>query len=221
MMCETAVDLIIDSLMSPRDEGPDEDLSAHLRSCPSCAAEAERIRRIWQDLGKLSAPDATPRAAVEFGRRLHASRRGSRIRPLLRAAAAIALLSLGAAAGYAARGGGSDGVTASVSGQLEFLLLVRGGPQGPVEAAGVVLEYQQWALALASEGRLVGGNKLMDEPGRWLSAPRAEDPRTSSDISGYFLVSASDYEEAIEIARTSPHIGYGGTFEIRQVDPVN
>jgi hypothetical protein len=85
----------------------------------------------------------------------------------------------------------------------------------------VVQEYRDWAVSLASDGRLAGANKLTDEPGRWISGSPAGEIRTRSDVSGYFLVNASDYDEAIEIARASPHIGYGGTFEIRQVDVTN
>lgn len=220
MMCETAVDRIIDSLMNSRDERFDEDLSAHLRTCDSCSVEAERMRLLWKQLGRLSVPEAKPHAAVEFGRRLSASRR-SRLAPLLQAAAAIALVALGAAVGYAGRGDGLDGATLPVSGEPTFMLLVRGEPQAPGGPASVVREYRQWAQSLAADGNLVGGNKLMDEPGRWLTGSTVGDPRTNSDVTGYFLVGASDYEEAIEIARTSPHIRYGGTFEIRQVDPMN
>ena len=85
----------------------------------------------------------------------------------------------------------------------------------------MVGEYQAWAGSLARQGQLVGANKLKDEPGRWISAPTAGETRSRSDVSGYFLVSASGYDEAVEIAGSSPHIKYGGTFEIREVDPVN
>jgi hypothetical protein len=103
-----------------------------------------------------------------------------------------------------------------------FLFLVRGEePQAAVSGDTLVREYQAWASSLAQQGRLVGANKLMDEPGRWISAPTLGETRTRSDVSGYFLVSAAGYDEAVEIAGSSPHIRYGGTFEIRQVDPVN
>jgi hypothetical protein len=101
-------------------------------------------------------------------------------------------------------------------------LLVRGEePQGAAQGEVLVQEYRDWASSLAADGRLMGANKLTDEPGRWISGSPAGDPRTQSDVSGYFLVNASSYTEATEIAGSSPHIRYGGTFEIRQVDPVN
>lgn len=221
MKCENAVDLIVDSLMDSLDEEQRKDLSAHIQSCESCAAEAEKMSAIWKGLGELRAPGPAPQAAFEFGRRLSAERSRRRYTPLFRAAASIALLLLGAAGGsFLARGDGSPPI-AQPTGAPTFLLLVRGAhPEASVPGERLVQEYREWASSLADEGRLAGANKLTDEPGRWLSGSAAEG-RTRSDIQGYFLVHASSYSEALEIAGASPHIRYGGTFEIRQIDPVN
>ena len=37
-------------------------------------------------------------------------------------------------------------------------------------------------------------------------------------VGGYFLIRASSYDVAVEIARTCPHLRYGGRIEVRQVD---
>jgi hypothetical protein len=37
-------------------------------------------------------------------------------------------------------------------------------------------------------------------------------------IAGYFLLPASDYDHAITIAKTCPHLKHGGTIEIRQIE---
>ena len=79
-------------------------------------------------------------------------------------------------------------------------------------------EYRDWAQSLANGGVLVDANKLADEPGRWVSGLPSGDSRERSDVSGYFVISAADYGEAERIAMGSPHIGFGGTFEIRQID---
>ena len=174
---------------------------------------------LWKGLGELSAPPAAPRAGIVFRRRLAATRQ-QRYAPLLRAAAAVALLLVGGAGGYLLRGPGLAPVP--TAGASTFLLLVRGEePLAPVSGDTLVKEYGAWAASLAEQGRLVGANKLMDEPGRWISAPASRDTRARSDVSGYFLVSAAGYDEAVEIAGSSPHIRYGGTFEIREVDPLN
>jgi anti-sigma factor RsiW len=221
MTCEHAVDLIVDSLMDTLDDEQRRELNAHLESCASCAAEAKRMGALWKDLGELHAPPAAPHAALSLGRRLAAAGQQQRYAPLLRLAAAVALLVLGGAGGYVVRGGG-PAPSVAPTGASTFLFLVRGQePQGPLSGDSLVSEYQAWASSLAAEGRLVGANKLTDEPGRWIAAPSAGDTRTQSDVSGYFLVSASGYAEALEIAGSSPHIRYGGTFEIRQVDPIN
>jgi hypothetical protein len=220
MKCDNAVDLIIDSLMSTLEEEQQKLLSEHLQSCASCAAEARKMNELWKGMGELSAPPAAPHAAIEFGRRLVSRPSRRRVAPLLQAAAAVALFLLGSTAGFLVRGDGAPSGVPS-AGPTTFLFLVRGEDPPGVPGTAVVQEYRDWALSLASEGRLAGANKLTDEPGRWISGSPAGEARTRSDVSGYFLVNASDYDEAIEIARTSPHVGYGGTFEIRQIDPTN
>jgi hypothetical protein len=164
--------------------------------------------------GRDSAGFPRPNLAAE-----RAGRAERRFRTPLRVAAAIALLLLGAAGGYGLRGGGPEAVTSSDA--TTFMLLVRGDErmQAPVSGDALVREYMDWASSLRERGRLVGANKLMDEPGRWVSTAAAE-TRLASDVSGYFLITAADYDEAIRIAEDSPHIRYGGTFEIRRVDPL-
>ncbi len=223
MKCEDAVDLIVDSLLDSLDEQRRDQLAVHIESCPACAAEAKRMSMLWDGLGQLDAPAAAPRAAVEFGRRLANELRAPRFGPLLRIAAAVVLLLIGAAAGYGLRGGGEPVTDQSATAPpaSTFLLLVRGEePQAPVSGDALVQEYAAWASALGDQGRLVGANKLTNEPGRWVSTAATE-RRTRSDVQGYFLISAADYDEATQIAQGSPHIRYGGTFEIRQIDPVN
>lgn len=100
-----------------------------------------------------------------------------------------------------------------------YLLLIR-----DTEAVGqaieehgidaIVQEYGGWAGSLAEEGRLVAAEKLTDAP-RWVgdAAP------ASSNISGFFLITAASEAEALEIARQSPHARYGGVLEVREVEP--
>jgi hypothetical protein len=45
----------------------------------------------------------------------------------------------------------------------------------------------------------------------------AADARENA-IGGYFLIRARDYQQAVSIAENCPHLRYGGTIEIRQID---
>jgi hypothetical protein len=215
MTCEQATDLIVDSLMDALDRERQELLATHLSTCVSCAAEARAMGWTWDALGELEAAQAGPQAAADLGRRIAAV--GSK-RPAarwLRAAAAVTLLLLGGAGGYWLRGEASP--APARSSDTSFLLLVRGDqPDATVPEETLVREYGAWAASLAEDGRLVAGEKLTDDPGRWISA--ADETRTRSDVSGYFVVTASDYAQAVAIARGSPHVRYGGTFEVRQID---
>ncbi len=114
----------------------------------------------------------------------------------------------------------------------QFMLLLH---ETPSDFAGmsvedmerIIGEYVAWREKTAAEGRLVDGNKLTDEGGRSLVAhdgtvrvsdgPYAE---AKEVMGGYFIVSAASYDEAVEIARTCPHLTYGGRIELRQVEEV-
>ena len=109
-------------------------------------------------------------------------------RPALTAAAAVILLLAGAALG-------------------RLLPISR-----PDESTAVVTPDARVAKAAEEAGAAAG--KLEDDGGRWV---RGSD-ESADVVSGCFLISAADYDEAESIARASPHIGYGGTIEVRAVD---
>ena len=109
-----------------------------------------------------------------------------------------------------------------------FLFLLHEVPgeldgMSPEDMQAVIEEYTRWAGQLG--GRHLGGNKLADEPGRQLardsSGVRVIDgpfSETKERIGGYFLVEASGYEQAVELARGCPHLRYGSRIEVRQID---
>lgn len=113
----------------------------------------------------------------------------------------------------------------------EYALLLHEDPSGLAELSAdeiekVIREYVAWREQLVAQGRLAGGKKLRDEGGRWLTredgevrvvdGPYAE---AKEVMGGYFLITAADYAEAVEIARTCPHLEYGGRIELREVEP--
>jgi hypothetical protein len=46
-------------------------------------------------------------------------------------------------------------------------------------------------------------------------------PPSSSEtrLAGFFMIRAPDDRSALEIARTCPHVRYGGSIVIREIDP--
>lgn len=93
------------------------------------------------------------------------------------------------------------------------------------EAAGeiIVKEYTAWAAGQAEQGRLLGGEQLGKES-RFVR--RGEDSLVQEttlqapeeqNLSGYFLITASGQDEALEIAANCPHLEHGGTIEIRRI----
>lgn len=95
----------------------------------------------------------------------------------------------------------------------------------PAQMEAVVREYNEWAQKMGREGRLCGGEKLMDEGGRVLvrgkSGPKVTDGPFSEAkevLGGYFMINAESYDEAVEIAMSCPHVKYGASTHVRQVE---
>lgn len=137
------------------------------------------------------------------------------------AAAVVAALLLGGAGGYLlgpVRGGAAPGPASARADERSWLLLVhdneasdRAVREQGMEA--VVARYAAWAGELAEEDRLVAAEHLAPDP-MWIG----ETTSRSSPISGFFLIRAGSAEEALAIARRSPHVELGGVLEVRAVE---
>ena len=115
----------------------------------------------------------------------------------------------------------------------QFMLLLHESPNefaglSQKELQAVINEYQAWGQRMGSQGKLVSGHKLKDEGGRHLSARGSEILVTDGPfaeakevLGGYYIVNASSYDEAVELAKTGPHLRYNGRIEIRQIDPLD
>lgn len=82
-------------------------------------------------------------------------------------------------------------------------------------------EYSQWARDIAATGKYVTGKKLADEGlllepdgARVAVLPTAE----QGVLAGYFVISATDLDEAASIAENCPHLRYGGTVSLRPME---
>ncbi len=81
----------------------------------------------------------------------------------------------------------------------------------------IVEEYRRWALDLRRVGRRVSGERLIDDA-RVVAAPGTTgQPRES--LQGFFLISASNLEEAESVARSCPHATRGGVIVVRPIAP--
>ncbi|HEX8069890.1 MAG TPA: YciI family protein [Pyrinomonadaceae bacterium] len=107
----------------------------------------------------------------------------------------------------------------------EFMLLLRSGPDparpDSADELRRVGEYSEWAGQLRRQGVRVEGEKLKREArvlrGRAAAAENPSDANAEA-LAGYFLIGARDYEQAVKIAAGCPHLKYGGSVEVRQID---
>ncbi len=114
-----------------------------------------------------------------------------------------------------------------------FLLLLHQSPNSfrnfsPEEIQKILGSYIAWREALVKRNKMRAGEKLTNDGGRQL---RTQDGKVSVTdgpysesqevLGGFFMIEAANYEEAVEIARTCPHMGEGKWIEVRQVDAVH
>lgn len=112
----------------------------------------------------------------------------------------------------------------------QFLLLLRDDPNdfrelSPADMQRIIERYQAWSESMAASGRVVASNKLADEGGKLLrgsggrlvvkDGPFAE---TKEVVSGYWVVRARDYAEALELVKSHPHLATNGSIEVREID---
>ena len=205
-------------------ELPDADrtaIDAHLAHCADCRAELDEVRLAW------SAVSAWPRdAAISSVLEDRIVRsvvpRSVWWRSTAVAAAVVGLLcgALGFGAGRLTSGA-SDGAPAAVAADSSlhsYLLLLEEAnwpPAQPLARNG----YGAWSRAIASESKFVGAEKLTEEPGfRVTMAGQVARPNASeSNYSGWYIVRARSYDEAISWARRGPHLAYGSVL-VREIE---
>jgi hypothetical protein len=149
-------------------------------------------------------------------------RRGRRFDVVLALAASVLLFAGGLALG---RFGG--GTAPPPDGRPRFALFLYEGPEYDQPAPGAmdqrVEEYVAWASAKRTDGAVEGGEKLKDgddmaiEPDG--SAGAVPSPPGGARLAGYFLIRAADQRTALEIARSCPHVRYGGRIVLREIEP--
>lgn len=94
----------------------------------------------------------------------------------------------------------------------------------PEEMQKIIERYRNWSMGLREKGLMKGGQKLRDGSGRVMRTGGSglmvtDGPYTEAKevIAGYFEILAPDYESAVELAKTCPHLEFG-TIEVREVE---
>jgi hypothetical protein len=110
----------------------------------------------------------------------------------------------------------------------QFLLLLHNDPStfrnlAAEERQAAFGKYRTWRDKGQKAGFVVGGNKLTDDSGKVLRGQKvavSDGPysETKELLGGYFLIEAANYEEAVRLARDHPHLEFGGTIEVRQIE---
>jgi hypothetical protein len=149
---------------------------------------------------------------------------GFRIWTLPRAAGALATVMLFGVLGFGL-GKWQSNTPEIAAGQSLFVLFLYDGDESSGDEAKQVIEYGNWAMHVSRAGTMITGEKLKYDGlvlrvanGHLETRELAGEPRNIA-LGGYFLIAAKDLEEASRIAASCPHLKYGGTIAVREIDP--
>ena len=139
-------------------------------------------------------------------------RRGSNWKSwVLRIAASLALIATGILIGKTIY---SPMETES---QFNYMLVLyedsRFAPSSPEE---MFTAYSKWMTGIQEQGITIDGQEM--KPSSLLLEPDGKQVISDPErrVGGYFVISADSMDQAIEIARDSPHLKYGGSIEVKE-----
>jgi len=110
----------------------------------------------------------------------------------------------------------------------EYLFIIRGGDMDESQSPEQMQEHMDawgvWMGGLAQDGKLVGGQPLMN-PGKTLTEkgtkvtdrPLAEGKEL---VGGYILVKADNLDEAAGLAQGCPGFEHDCSIEVREINPM-
>lgn len=168
-----------------------------------------RVRRTLESRGLVRQDATHPSIPLPVG----GSRRAIWI-------ARVGLLAAGVAIGLLVKGsfGTGDGRPSGAAVAGQYVLLLYGDPADDTGAVHVAREreYGRWASTITDGAKWVGGHELADVVERL--GPATEVSSASADrLAGYFVIEAPSRERATEIARSCPHLTYGGRIVIMTI----
>ena len=93
------------------------------------------------------------------------------------------------------------------------------------EYMSIIKDYIAWVEDMTEKGIYQGGHKLTDDPGKSLAAngtgvevhdiPAAE---ITELLGGLMIIEASDWDAAVGIAKSCPHLRHNERIELREID---
>jgi len=109
----------------------------------------------------------------------------------------------------------------------QFLLLLRDSGTFPTdispdEIQQIILRYRDWMIRIGGSGSACDYDALrvlVDRNGTTniTDGPYAE---AKEVLGGFMLVEAPDYDAAVALCNGSPHLEFGGSIEVRQIERV-
>jgi hypothetical protein len=163
-------------------------------------------------LGREISPPPALEARIVAGLRDQGLVRSSPRWPWLQAAAAIVLLAAGVALGRSTAAPPASPASAP-SNRYLFLLTDADASGDDAQRAEA---YRRWAVDQRSAGRQISGERLA--PSGVAVVRNGSAAVVSPEVQGFFVVSASDIEDAAAVARSSPHVQNGGVIIVRPID---
>lgn len=232
MNCDEFNERLAGFLYGETDGADREMIEAHLSACPTCAQETASLRATRSLLSTWEAPDTdvdveAVLAGATSGRTQPTGiqRRWRHLRSgVVGVAAGVAAFLFASQLPVGWLAGGTT-PRADAAGRQYLLLLYQepGGSLSAEESENRVGEYSAWASAGRRAGTILMGAKLASArqrlPDLGERHPSPDEPGNDDDVVvGYFRLSADSMEEALKIARTCPHLRYGGRLELRPID---
>jgi hypothetical protein len=111
-----------------------------------------------------------------------------------------------------------------------FVLLLHQSPKileglSPEEMQRMIAKYTAWREELTKNNKMRAAVKLSNDGGRQMrvqsekvSVTDGPYSETQEVLGGLFMIEAANYDEAVAIARTGPHLFGRNWIEVRQVE---
>jgi hypothetical protein len=164
-------------------------------------------------------------APPDLARRVRSTLRGRGLvatnrRGAVRAAIWTGLVAAGFMIGFSARGRLEPNSATSTGGSRppgQYVLLLYGDPPDDTGAVHIAREkeYGRWASTLPGGARWVAGHELADVVDD--IGPREGAVSRGDRLAGYFVIDAPSRERAAEVARSCPHVRYGGRIVVMAI----